>query len=78
MEGEPIDCLIFIRWNKMENKFYDLYGEPIYIFDLITPNDLYLFRHDPGYCMFPHKDNRKILCEIFTEDREECPWTIQT
>jgi hypothetical protein len=35
---------------------------------VITPNDIFLFRQNPGYCSFPHRSDKHILCEIITEE----------
>lgn len=34
------------------------------IFEMITPNDLYLYRNDPGLNIFPHRDIPDLLCEV--------------
>jgi len=58
-----------IFWNRDENVFYDVHGYVIVnIFEFLTPNDIYLFRQDHGYCMFPVRFGRKIMCEIMTDE----------
>jgi len=59
---------LFVCYDPDENMFYDRYGSLINILEMITPNDLFLFRQDPGYCTFPHRKNNKILCEILTNE----------
>lgn len=57
--------------DKIENIFLDECGkELINIFELITPNDLYLYTEDPGYTIFPHRDDPGLLCEILDLEGE--------
>ena len=61
--------VLYIRWDEKENVFYDTCGFMIgNIFEMITPNDVYLFRQDHGNCSFPHREDRNVLCEIIIED----------
>jgi len=47
--GIAYDALIWIFWSSDENIFYASDGKQILnIYDYITTNDLYLFRHDQG------------------------------
>jgi hypothetical protein len=59
----------FLYYNTEQNMFYDQNGILIInIFELITPNDLLLFRQDPGHCIFQYKNKDNILYEIFTDE----------
>lgn len=61
--------IFYIFWSETENCFYDEDGfRIINILDYITPNDLFLFRQDHGCCLFPHRQNKDLFCEIFTEE----------
>lgn len=61
--------VLYIYWSEKENIFYDTQGIQIpNIFDMVTPNDIFLFRQDPGYCTFPYRHNNLILCEILTDE----------
>lgn len=78
MNSPPV---LQIFYFEEENFFTDEDGQVIEnIFEFITPNDLYLFRGDPGNCIFPRRDISGELCEIVTLDEEEwltdhlCPW----
>lgn len=60
--------LLLIVYYPDTNEFYDSCGFPIInIFEFITPNDLYLFRHGHQY-MFPHRKHKGILCEFDMEE----------
>ena len=63
------DALIFVYLDMMDNVFYD-HNENLIenIYELITPNDLYLYYDDPGNCMFPYRKNPRVLVEIVTCD----------
>jgi hypothetical protein len=66
------DDEIWIYWDSQSNVFYDACGfEMADALEVITPNDLLLFRTDPGYCQFPRRTNPRVLCIIFTDD--QCP-----
>jgi len=65
---ENYDVILYIYYDAKENIFYDDGVEFFNIFDAVTPNDIFLFRHDPGYCTFPHRSEPRILCEIITEE----------
>ena len=63
------DAVLYIRWEENENLFYDECGFRINnVFEMITPNDLYLFRHDCNQRCFPYKKDKRILCEIIIEE----------
>ena len=63
----------YLYYYKDENHFTDCDGRIIYnIFTMITPQDLYLFRHDHGDNTFRMKGNRNVLCEITYVPDEVC------
>lgn len=63
------DDTIYIMWFPGENDFFDECGQRIQnIFEYITPNDLWLFRQDPGYNIFPARFDRHIGVEILDND----------
>lgn len=63
------DALMIVIWNETENAFYDECGQHIEnIYELITPDNIFLFRHNHGNCLFPMVDDRWILIEIIVEE----------
>jgi len=63
------DAILYIYWDSVENIFYDHCGfEMVNVLDVATPNDIFLFR-ERGFRTFHHRDNRRILCEILTDDQ---------
>jgi hypothetical protein len=62
-------AILFIRYDPEENVFYDECGFRIRnIFEMITPNDLVLYRANHDYCCFPCRYSRNILCWIGADD----------
>lgn len=65
------DGILYFIYDSIGNTFYDQYGvRVINILEFLTPNDLFLFKNDPWYCIFPHRDNYRIMCEILTDGEE--------
>lgn len=63
------DTMVQILYFEDDNIFTDDDGHIIEnIFELITPGDLYLFRSDPGYNVFPLRSNNRVLVEIVGPD----------
>jgi len=61
--------ILYFWWDEENNMFYDECGQlVINIFEMVTPNDLLLFKKDHGYCLFPHRETKGILCEFVTDD----------
>ena len=59
----------YISFDSQTNTFWDANGQRIENnFTILTPNDIFLFRQDPGYCIFPHRKLKSVTCEIFTEE----------
>lgn len=53
---------LYLYFYEDANVFADEDGYVVYhIFDFITPQNLYLFRHDYGFNVFPMKDDPEIL-----------------
>jgi hypothetical protein len=62
-----MENVTYILYYEVDNIFTDMDGNIIYnIFDMITPNDLLLFRDDPGNNSFCMKSDRDKICEIIT------------
>ena len=62
------DGILQFFYDSEENIFYDQCGiRVVNIFEVLTPNDIFLFKQDPGYNAFPHRDDHRILCEILTD-----------
>jgi hypothetical protein len=58
---------------KEDNVFMDGEGEIVFeIFEIITPNDLYLFKRHKDYMIVNHRTEPGILVELYwPEDEEE-------
>jgi len=70
MQGKMV---LHIYYHDRENIFTDDDGHVIYdLFDIITPQDLFLFRFDPGFNCFPVVGDPDVLCEIIIEPGEDC------
>lgn len=68
--GSPIILIFLLN----ENRFIDEDGKPIYnVFEMITPNDLLIFRNDPGITMFRHRDIPRMYVEIVEEEEHYAP-----
>jgi hypothetical protein len=64
-----VDFIEYIYWDRLLNIYYDMKGNRILnIYTRLTPSDIYLFRHDPRFCTFHHRDNPKVLCEILIRE----------
>jgi len=61
--------ILYFWWDEENNMFYDECGQLVSnIFEMVTPNDLFLFMNDPGHCIFPHRDSKDISCEFVTDE----------
>jgi len=61
-----------------ENFFLDECGQPIHnIFELITPNDLFLYREDPGHNIFPLRDHKDVWVEILNDYDDPYWWELE-
>lgn len=71
-------AVIQIFHDREQNIFFDESGrEMVHILQAITPNDLYLYHHDPGRTIFHHREDFDILVEIVDLDpwyEEGPPW----
>jgi len=58
---------------KEDNVFIDGEGEIVFeIFEIITPNDLYLFKRHKTYMIVNHRTEPQIFVELYwPEDEEE-------
>jgi hypothetical protein len=60
--------VVYFFYDEANNLFYDDRGmirTDIQLY--LSPNDLFMFRQDPGYCIFPHRNIKGVLCEIVTD-----------
>lgn len=65
--------VFYLYYYEDENLFTDDDGHVVYdIFDLITPQDLFLFRHDNGFNVFTLRTDQDILVEIVPIPDEVC------
>ena len=70
---KPGKLIFYIFYYENENLFTDDDGHVIYdLFTVITPQDLFLFRHDNGFNTFPMKDHDDVICEIISVPDECC------
>jgi len=76
------DEVMYIEFDPKENCFYNSCGMQIIdIFDMITPNDLLLFRSDPfKHSYFQHRNQPQTLCKLYiiTEEIQEAMSEIDT
>lgn len=58
---------LYVYYYEDENIFTDEIGKVIYnIFNIITPNDVFLFKHDPANNCFPMVSDRSIEVMILS------------
>ena len=70
---KPGKMMFYLYYYEDDNLFTDDDGHVIYdIFSVITPQDLFLFRHDNGFNVFPMRDHNDVLCEIIPVPDEVC------
>lgn len=64
--SDKYEGMEYVEYDAAENSFYDQCGiHIINIFDMITPSDLYLFRHNPEkFSYFPHRYNKHIVVKL--------------
>ena len=61
----------FVRPTRKSMNFETDHPEFVVITDIfkyITADELFMFRHDNGLCMFPYRENKKILVEIYIDE----------
>ena len=64
---DKYDSVWCLEYNPEERTFHHEGFRVVDIFQYITPNDLFLFRHDPEeHCLFQHRYEPDLLCELFT------------
>ena len=70
---KPGKLIFYIFYYENENLFTDDDGHVIYdLFTVITPQELFLFRHDNGFNVFPMKGHDDVICEIIPVPDEVC------
>lgn len=70
---KPGKLIFYMYYYEDVNLFTDDDGHVIYdIFTIITPQDLFLFRHDNGFNVFPMRGHDDVLCEIIPVPDEVC------
>lgn len=68
-EYREYDAEVMVRWDERENAWYDQCGFRLAsIYEYLHPKHVYLFRQDHGNCIFPLRDDRRIMVEIFIEE----------
>ena len=66
---EEFDEIIQLYYYENDNMFIDEGGFPVFdLFRIITPNDLFLFRHHKEYMLVPHCSIPRVGVEIFYPD----------
>lgn len=62
------DGILELYYDSEENLFYDQCGIRVRdIFEVLTPNDIFLFKRNPKCNVFLHRKYPRILCEILTQ-----------
>ena len=62
------NCITVIFYDSYNNTFYDQYRYEIFdIFKMLTPNDIFLFRHNGGDNIFTHRYKRDTMVEILVD-----------
>ena len=56
--------VLYIYWDPDENVFVDEDGLWVIPTDLITPNDLYLWRQDHDFNLFPMRGSEDVAVQI--------------
>jgi len=66
IDTDQYEAMLYIEYDADENSFYDECEIHIVnIFDIITPNDLLLFRKFPQtYSYFTTRNDSKIICKL--------------
>lgn len=60
--------IIYVRYDESENRFYDDCGFYLSnMFELITPNDLFMFHKDHTCCVFPYRYDYQYGLRIIIE-----------
>ena len=71
LDAYPIDDVVSLYYDIHCNHFTDEDGIEIdFIFEFITPDNLYLFRHNQETMCFPHPTLRGVTVELVYPD--EC------
>jgi len=66
---------IGIFYDIERNVFIDEDGFIIWaIFELITPNDLFLFKQNKEYMLVQHRAMQEVLVEMYYPDDDTPPW----
>jgi hypothetical protein len=62
------DNVMLIFYESKVNIFYDRDGHEIhYLYELLTPNDIMLFKKDNGNNIFVSRENRRTMIEILAD-----------
>ena len=69
--SDSFDDMMFLHYYPDENIFYDECGKQIEnIFEILTADDLLLFKKDPRRKYFVYCKNKHVLCKILIKDGE--------
>jgi hypothetical protein len=62
------DMIMYIFYDSVLNIFYDINGlEVHYLFELLTPNDIMLFKQDHEHNIFMNREDRRTMIEILVD-----------
>ena len=73
--GEPREYtdLVSLYYDPRSNRFEDEDGFIVWsIFELITPNDVYLFRENQEYMIVPHRQLKGVGVELYYPEEGDC------
>lgn len=67
--------ILFVFHDEVENQFYDVCGQLVHnIYEIITPNDLFLYRYDSRHNKF-NTPFPGVMCKICTmQEGQEYFW----
>ena len=76
------DCLpaeftdtVGLFYDPRINRFEDEDGFIVWsIFEIVTPNDIYLFRHNQEYMLVPHRQFKDVGVELFYPEAGDCDY----
>ncbi len=72
MLEEPYEEVISLYYTRDDNVFIDEDGNIVWnIFELITPNDLYLLRRHQEYMVVRHRTLPGVVCELHCPSEDE-------
>ena len=73
LDYTKLEDTVALFYNPLINRFMDEDGEVVFsIFDLVTPNDVYLFRHYQKDIIVPHRQLKNVGVELIYPGEGDC------